>query len=410
MISEFNSNKIRKEFPILQRNVHPNTPLIYLDSAATSQKPTHVIDVIAEFYSTYNANIHRGIHKLAEEATFEYENSRKKIAAFIGASKTSEVIFTRNTTESINLIAYSWARKKLKENDLILLTEMEHHANIVPWQILASEKNIQIQYIPVNEDFLLDLEIYKQYLNQNPKLVSFTHMSNVLGTINPAKEIINLAHQVGAITIVDGAQAVLHFSVNVKDLDADFYAFSGHKMLGPTGIGVLYGKEELLEEMPPFLGGGDMIKKVTFEGFSCNALPHKFEAGTPAVAEAVGLGAAVDYLNQLTMDTVFAHEKELTEYGYTLLSSIPHLSLFGPKPEHKGGVLSFTYADIHPHDIAETLDQIGIAVRAGHHCAMPLHLKYDIPATTRASFYIYNTKEEIDQLAANLEKVYKIYG
>jgi cysteine desulfurase/selenocysteine lyase len=257
---------------------------------------------------------------------------------------------------------------------------------------------------------MLDIDVYKQYLNQKPKIVSFTHMSNVLGTINPAKEIIKLAHQVGAITIVDGAQAVPHFSVNVKDLDADFYAFSGHKMLGPTGIGVLYGKEELLEEMPPFLGGGDMIKKVTFDGFSCNALPHKFEAGTPAVAEAVGLGAAVDYLNQLTMDTVFAHEKELTEYGYTLLSSIPHLSLFGPKPEHKGGVLSFTYADIHPHDIAETLDQIGIAVRAGHHCAMPLHLKYNIPATTRASFYIYNTKEEIDQLAASLEKVYKIYG
>lgn len=407
---ELNSNNFKTDFPILQRNVHSDTPLIYLDSAATSQKPQLVIDTIAKFYSTYNANIHRGIHKLAEEATFEYENSRKKIAQFIGNVKTSEIIFTRNTTESINLVAYSWGRNNLQEGDLILLTEMEHHANIVPWQILASEKNIKILYIPVNEEFLLDLDTYKEYLKQKPKLVSFTHMSNVLGTINPAKEIVALAHQAGAITLVDGAQSAPHFAVDVKDINADFYAFSAHKMFGPTGIGALYGKEELLDKMPPFLGGGDMIKKVTFDGFSSNALPHKFEAGTPAIAEAVGFGAAIDYINQISLDVLFAHEKELTTYGYNVLKDIPNLSIFGPKPENKGGVLSFTFADIHPHDIAETLDQMGIAVRAGHHCAMPLHLKYDIPATTRASFYIYNTKQEIDQLAIGLEKVYKIYG
>ncbi len=410
MNSVFNTKNIRADFPILQRSVHADTPLIYLDSAATSQKPQTVIDSISKYYSTYNANIHRGIHKLAEEATFEYENARKKIADFVGNVKTSEIIFTRNTTESINLLVYSWARHNLQDGDLVLLTEMEHHANIVPWQILASEKNIQIRYIPVNEEYLLDMEVYRDYLKLNPKIVSFTHMSNVLGTINPAKEIIQLAHQANAITIVDGAQSAPHFAINLKDLDADFYAFSGHKMLGPTGIGVLYGKENLLEKMPPFLGGGDMIKRVTFEGFTSNSLPHKFEAGTPSIAEAIGFGIAIDYLSERSMDAVFAHEKELTEYGYQTLSQIPALSIFGPKPENKGGVLSFTLADIHPHDIAETLDQMGIAVRAGHHCAMPLHLKYDISATTRASFYIYNTKEEIDQLAIGLEKVLRIYG
>ena len=410
MNSVFNTKNIRADFPILQRSVHADTPLIYLDSAATSQKPQTVIDSISKYYSTYNANIHRGIHKLAEEATFEYENARKKIADFVGNVKTSEIIFTRNTTESINLLVYSWARHNLQDGDLVLLTEMEHHANIVPWQILASEKNIQIRYIPVNDEYLLDMEVYREYLKLNPKIVSFTHMSNVLGTINPAKEIIQLAHQANAITIVDGAQSAPHFTINLKDLDADFYAFSGHKMLGPTGIGVLYGKENLLEKMPPFLGGGDMIKRVTFDGFTSNSLPHKFEAGTPSIAEAIGFGIAIDYLSELSMDAVFAHEKELTEYGYQTLSQIPALSIFGPKPENKGGVLSFTLADIHPHDIAETLDQMGIAVRAGHHCAMPLHLKYDISATTRASFYIYNTKEEIDQLAIGLEKVLRIYG
>ena len=410
MNSVFNTKNIRADFPILQRSVHADTPLIYLDSAATSQKPQTVIDSISKYYSTYNANIHRGIHKLAEEATFEYENARKKIADFVGNVKTSEIIFTRNTTESINLLVYSWARHNLQDGDLVLLTEMEHHANIVPWQILASEKNIQIRYIPVNDEYLLDMEVYREYLKLNPKIVSFTHMSNVLGTINPAKEIIQLAHEANAITIVDGAQSAPHFAINLKDLDADFYAFSGHKMLGPTGIGVLYGKENLLEKMPPFLGGGDMIKRVTFDGFTSNSLPHKFEAGTPSIAEAIGFGIAIDYLSEQSMDAVFAHEKELTEYGYQTLSQIPALSIFGPKPENKGGVLSFTLADIHPHDIAETLDQMGIAVRAGHHCAMPLHLKYDISATTRASFYIYNTKEEIDQLAIGLEKVLRIYG
>ena len=410
MIPSFNTQKIREDFPILSRNIYKDIPLIYLDSAATSQKPSVVIDKIGDYYSSYNANIHRGIHKLAEEATFEYETARQKIAKFIGDAKLSEVVFTKNTTESINLIAYSWGRTNLRDGDTILLTEMEHHANIVPWQILAAEKNINIKYVPITEDFLLDLDTYKELLELKPKLVSFTHMSNVLGTINPAKDIVTLAHEVGAITLIDGAQSAPHFPVNVKEIDADFYVFSGHKMLAPTGIGVLYGKEAILEKMPPFLGGGDMIKRVTFDGFSSNALPYKFEAGTPSIAEAIGFGAAIDYLNILGMGEVFAHEKELTAYGYSVLDQVPHLTLFGPKAEHKGGVLSFTLADIHPHDIAETLDRSGIAVRAGHHCAMPLHLKYDITATTRASFYIYNTKAEIDKLAFALEKVYSIYG
>lgn len=410
MTSSFNTLDIRKDFPILQRNIHQDTPLIYLDSAATSQKPKSVLDALQKFYSTHNANIHRGIHQLAEEATYDYEMARQKIATFIGSTKNTEIIFTRNTTESINVVAHSWGRHNLKEGDLILLTEMEHHANIVPWQILAKEKNIQIKYIPITADFQIDLEAYQKLLQEEPKLVCFTHMSNVLGTITPAKQIVTLAHTAGALTVIDGAQAVPHFSVDVKALDADFYAFSAHKMCGPTGVGVLYGKEELLANMPPFLGGGDMIKRVTFEGFSSNALPHKFEAGTPAIAEAVGFGAAIDYLSKLDMKAVFAHEAELVQYGHEILSQIPHLSIFGPNPENKGGVISFTLADIHPHDISEMLDQVGIAVRAGHHCAMPLHLKYDISATTRASFYVYNTKKEIDQLAVGLEKVYSIYG
>lgn len=409
-MSSYNTATIRNDFPILKRSIHQDKPLVYLDSAATSQKPQMVINALTKYYQSTNANIHRGIHKLAEEATFDYENARQKIAAFIGNAKLSEVVFTRNTTESINLLAHSWGRQFLNDGDTILLTEMEHHANIVPWQILASEKDITIKYIPVNEDFLFDLEAYQELLTLQPKLVSFSHMSNVLGTINPAKEIIRLAHEAGAITIVDGAQAAPHFPIDVKDLDADFYVFSGHKMLGPTGVGILYGKEALLDKIPPFMGGGDMIKRVTFDGFSSNALPYKFEAGTPSIAEAIGFGAAIDYLNQIGMDAVFAHERELTQYGSEVLSQVPQLSIFGPAVEHKGGVMSFTLADIHPHDIAETLDRDGIAVRAGHHCAMPLHLKYDISATTRASFYIYTTKAEIDSLALALEKVLSIYG
>ncbi|MEJ5313330.1 MULTISPECIES: cysteine desulfurase [Anaerolinea] len=402
--------EIRRQFPILHRQVRKGVPLIYLDSAATSQKPLQVIETMQRFYQLMNANIHRGVHTLAEESTAAYEKAREKIASFIGASSTKEVIFTRNTTEAINLVAYSWGRKFLQPGDVIILTEMEHHSNLVPWQILSSEKGIRLEFIPVQEDFLLDLDVYRRLLELRPKLVAFTHMSNVLGTINPAKDMIRLAHEAGALTLIDGAQSVPHFAVNVRDLDVDFMAFSGHKMCGPTGIGVLYGKQELLEKMPPFLGGGDMIKKVLLRDFVPNTLPHKFEAGTPAIAEAIGLGAAVDFLQEIGMDWVLAHEQEITAYGLERLSEIPGLKIFGPDASHKGGVISFTMQGVHPHDVAQILDQDGIAVRAGHHCAMPLHEKFHIPATTRASFYLYSRKEEVDLLVAGLEKILTIFG
>lgn len=402
--------RIRADFPILGREVHPGVPLIYLDSAATSQKPASVIDAMDAYYRQSNANIHRGIHVLAEEATALYEDARVKVAKFINARSEREVIFTRNTTESINLVAYTWARANLKPGDLIVLTEMEHHSNIVPWQILAAERQIRLEFIPATDGGLLDLGAYRRLLQQGPKLVSFTHVSNVLGTINPAKEIIRLAHEVGALTLVDGAQSAPHFKIDVQDLDADFYAFSGHKMVGPTGIGVLYGKEALLHAMPPFLGGGDMIKKVTLQGFSANSLPHKFEAGTSCIAEGIGLGAAVDYLNSVGMDRIAAYEHELTQYALDRLSEVSGLTLLGPSADRKGGVAAFTLADIHPHDISQLLDQDGIAVRAGHHCAMPLHERYHLPATTRASFYLYNTREEIDRLVQSLEHVKKLFS
>jgi cysteine desulfurase / selenocysteine lyase len=401
---------VRMDFPILNREVHPGVRLVYLDSTATSQKPASVIQAMDDYYRFTNANIHRGVHTLAEEATASYENARIRIAAFIGAANPREVIYTRNTTESINLVAYSWGRANLNPGDLVLLTEMEHHSNIVPWQILAAERNIRIGYIPVLDSGLLDLEAYRRLLEQNPKLVSFTHMSNVLGTINPVKDMITLAHSAGALALVDGAQSVPHLPVDVRELDADFLAFSAHKMCGPTGIGALYGKEKLLAAMPPFMGGGDMIKKVTFEAFQPNSLPHKFEAGTPAIAEAIGFGAAVDYLIQIGMPQVAAHEREIVTYALDRLSEISGLEIFGPEADKKGGVVSFTLAGIHPHDVAQILDGDGIAVRAGHHCAMPLHQRFNLPATTRASFYIYNTKEEVDLLAVGIEKVKQLFG
>lgn len=402
--------RIRADFPILEREVHPGVPLIYLDSAATSQKPASVIDAMDAYYRYSNANIHRGIHVLAEEATAMYEDARVKVAKFINAHSEREVIFTRNTTESINLVAYTWARANLQPGDLVVLTEMEHHSNIVPWQILAAERQIRLEFIPATDGGLLDLETYRYLLQQGPKLVSFTHMSNVLGTINPAKEIIRLAHEAGALTLVDGAQSAPHFKIDVQDLDADFYVFSGHKMVGPTGIGVLYGKEAILHAMPPFLGGGDMIKKVTLQGFSANSLPHKFEAGTSCIAEGIGLGAAVDYLNSIGMDRITAYEHELMQYALDRLSEVNGLTVLGPSADRKGGVAAFTLADIHPHDISQLLDQDGIAVRAGHHCAMPLHERYHLPATTRASFYLYNTREEIDRLVQSLERVKKLFS
>jgi cysteine desulfurase/selenocysteine lyase len=405
-----NLNEIRKDFPILERETRPGQRVTYLDSTATSQKPLQVIEAMNDYYRRSNANIHRGVHTLAEEATTMYEGARERIAKFINASSSREIIYTRNTTESINLVAYSWARANLKQGDLVILTEMEHHSNLVPWHMLQAERGIELEFIPVTEDGLLDLEVYKSLLKRTPKLVSFTHMSNVLGTINPAVAIIRLGHEVGAVVLVDGAQSVPHLKVDVQALDADFYAFSAHKMCGPTGIGALYGKTALLEAMPPFLGGGDMIKEVKLRSFRANTLPHKFEAGTPAIAEAIGFGAAVDYLSQIGIDNIAEHEHEITSYALERLEEIPGVKLFGPSADKKGGVAAFTLEGIHPHDVAQILDQDGIAIRAGHHCAQPLHEKFGIPATSRASFYLYSTKEEVDLLVDGLYKVKEMFG
>jgi len=405
-----NVNEIRKDFPILQRETSGGARVVYLDSTATSQKPLQVIDAMNEYYRRSNANIHRGVHTLAEEATFMYEDARVKIAKFINAPSSKQVIYTRNATESINLVAYTWARANLKAGDLVILTEMEHHSNLVPWHMLQAERDIELEFIPVTESGLLDLDAYKALLTRTPKLVSFTHMSNVLGTINPTEEIIRLAHEAGAMTLVDAAQSVPHLKVDVQTLDADFLAFSAHKMCGPTGIGALYGKTELLEKMPPFLGGGDMIKEVKLRSFRPNSLPHKFEAGTPAIAEAVGFGAAVDYLTSVGMENISAHEHEITEYALERLVEIPGVKVIGPDAEHKGGVAAFTLDGVHPHDVAQILDKDGVAVRAGHHCAQPLHEKFGIPATSRASFYLYNTKEEVDMLVKGIYKVKELFG
>lgn len=400
--------KIRADFPILQRQVKPGVPLVYLDSTATSQKPLSVIEAMDDFYKRSNANIHRGIHTLAEEATEMYESARGKVANFINAPAARQVIFTRNTTESINLLAFAWG-KTLRAGDTIILTEMEHHSNLVPWQILAEERGLRLEFIPVNEAGLLDMEIYQQLLLAEPKLVAFTQMSNVLGTITPAADIIRLAHNAGAITLVDAAQSVPHLPVDVQELDVDFLAFSAHKMCGPSGIGVLYGKKELLNSMPPFLGGGDMIKRVHLRSFTPNELPYKFEAGTPPIAEAIGFGVAVDYLDSIGMEAIAAHEHEVVAYALERMEEIPGVTVYGPDANHKGGVVTFTMDGIHPHDISQVMDAYGIAIRAGHHCAMPLHEKYQIPASARASFYLYNSQEEVDLLADATYKVNEIF-
>jgi cysteine desulfurase/selenocysteine lyase len=406
----FDVTEVRSQFPILQRETANGVPLVYLDSTATSQKPLAVIEAMNTYYRRSNANIHRGVHTLAEEATAMYERARVKVANFINAPDAHQLVFTRNTTESINLVAYTWARANLKAGDLVILTEMEHHSNLVPWHILRIDRDIKLEFIPVKEDFTLDLDAYRLLLEQAPKLVAFTHMSNVLGTINSAQEMIRLAHDAGAVTVVDGAQSVPHFSVDVQDLDVDFLAFSAHKMCGPTGIGALYGKMDLLDKMPPFLGGGDMIKEVKLRSFRVNALPHKFEAGTPAIAEAVGFGEAADYLLSVGMDAIAEHEHEVTEYALERLEEIPGVKLFGPTADKKGGVAAFTLDGVHPHDVAQILDRDGVAVRAGHHCAQPLHEKFGIPASSRASFYLYNTKDEVDKLVNGIYKVKELFG
>ncbi len=405
----FPVEKIRDDFPILKRRIN-NKPLIYFDSAATSQKPLSVINNISDYYINHNANIHRGVHTLAEEATGLYETAREKIAKFINAKFPSEIIYTKNTTESINLVVNTWGRSELLSGDLVLLTEMEHHSNLVPWQMLAKEKGLELEFIPVLENGTLDLIAFGQLLIRKPKIVSFTHMSNVLGTINPVKTMIASAHKSGAIVLIDGAQSVPQMEVDVQDLDADFYAFSGHKMLGPTGIGILYGKKWILEKIPPFMGGGDMIRQVHLRTFLPNEVPYKFEAGTPPIAEVVGLSSAIDYLEKIGMSNIQQHEHSLMRYAFDRLSKMPGITIIGKELENRGGVIAFTTEGIHPHDVAQILDGDGIAVRAGHHCAMPLHERFQLPATTRASFYLYNTEGEIDQMVASLQKAQKMFN
>jgi cysteine desulfurase / selenocysteine lyase len=401
--------KIRADFPILQEEVYPGIPLVFLDSAASSQRPAAVLEAMDRYYTEHHANVHRGIYRLSEEATHAYEGARRRIADFINAPDSSQIIYVRNTTEGINLVAYSWARTNLQPGDEILLTEMEHHSNLVPWQMLAEEKDIVLRYLPFREDGTLALSLLPEYLTEKTKLFSFTAVSNVFGTLNPVADLVTAAHNVGALALVDAAQAAPHMPVDVQNLNCDFLAFSGHKMCGPTGIGILYGKEELLESMPPFMGGGDMILRVSFEGATWNELPWKFEAGTPAIAEAVGLGAAVDYLSEIGMDDVHAYEQFITGYALEALSEVPGLQVLGPGSAQKGGVAAFTLAGSHPHDIAEVLDKRGIAVRAGHHCAMPLHKRLNISASTRASFYIHTTTSEIDRLVEGLQYVRQLF-
>lgn len=399
---------VRADFPILSRLVH-GKPLTYLDSAATSQKPRQVIQVMVDYFNNYNANIHRGLYTIAEEATAAYELARKKAATFIGAASSKEVIFVRNTTEAINLVAYSWGRSNLKAGDEIVLTEMEHHSNLVPWFMLAEEIGVVIRYIPVTPEGCLDISVLPGLLSEKTKLVSLTHMSNVLGTISPVRAVADAAHSVGALCLVDGAQSVPHMPVNVQDMGCDFLAFSGHKMLGPTGIGCLWGRRAILEDMPPFMGGGEMIRSVSYEGARYNDLPWKFEAGTPSIMEGIGLGAAVDYLQALGMERVREHEEGLTAYALERLSALRGVTVHGPPADQRGGAVAFTVDGLHPHDIATLLDEDAIAVRAGHHCAQPLHNKLGLAATTRASFYVYNLPEEIDRLVVSLQRAQKIF-
>jgi cysteine desulfurase/selenocysteine lyase len=402
---------LRRDFPILDQEIHGH-PLIYLDSASSSQKPRVVIDALDTYYREYNANVHRGIYTIGEKATAEYERARAKVARFITAPDAHEVIFTRNATEAINLVAYSWGRQNISRGDAIVLTEMEHHANLVPWQILVQEKDGDLEFIPITDDGRLRLDVYQGLLKLRPKLVAFTHVSNTLGTINPVREMAEMAHAAGALVLVDGAQAVPHIPVDVQEIGADFYAFSGHKMLGPMGSGALWARRELLESMPPFLAGGEMIREVHLRRSDWNDIPWKFEAGTPAVGDAIGLGVAADYLTDIGMDAVRDHERQLVDHALEILPArVPGIELYGPlDPDARGGVVPFNLPGVHPHDVAQVLDRFGIAVRAGHHCTMPLHERLDLAATARASFSVYTTRDDIDQLADGLLEVQKLFG
>jgi cysteine desulfurase/selenocysteine lyase len=404
-----NSYALKNDFPIFKKKIN-GKELIYLDNASTTQKPHSVIDSITDFYTNYNSNIHRAVYQLAEEATELYEQSREKIANFINVSP-EEIVFTRNTTESINLIAHSWARSNLKKDDGIVITELEHHSNIVPWQILCQEIGTRLEYVGIDENGFLDLEHMIELISSKKvKLVSLSHMSNVLGTIVPIERIIKVAHEHGIPVIVDGAQSVPHMPVNVKNMDCDFLVFSAHKMLGPTGVGVLYAKKEFLEKMRPFMGGGDMIKEVFKFHTNYNEVPYKFEAGTPNIADVVGFGVAIDYLEKIGMENIRRHEISLTEYALESILSLKYVTVYGPRdPKYRGGVISFNIADIHPHDLATIMNDHGIAIRSGHHCAQVLMQRLDVPATSRASFYIYNTKEEIDNFVNAIKEAGRIF-
>ena len=402
---------IRKDFPILQRKVRDNKTLVYLDNASTSQKPIQVIDAINDYYKNQNANIHRAVYALAEEATEAYENTRTKIAKFLNVQKREEIIFVRGTTEAINLVAYSWGRQNVNKDDIIVTTEYEHHSNIVPWQLLTKERGAKLEYIGIDDNGELILDQLDSYLATGKvKLVTFSQMSNVLGTITNTDEIIKRCKKAGVKTLIDGAQSVPHMKVDLSKLGCDFFAFSAHKMLGPTGVGVLWVRKEVLETMQPFHGGGDMIREVHKYETTWNDLPYKFEAGTPNIADVIGFSAAIDYLNKIGMDNIRNHEIELTKYALDKMSKVKGITIYGPKDIAKrGGVISFNFHDVHPHDVATIIDKDGVAVRSGHHCAQVLMERLDVAATNRASFYVYNTKQEIDALIGSLNKVAEVF-
>jgi cysteine desulfurase/selenocysteine lyase len=401
---------LRADFPILAERPH-GKPLVYLDSAATSQKPLAVIEAMDRYYREYNANVHRGIYEISERATAAYEGARAQVARLVNAPSEREIVWVRNATEAVNLVAYSWGRRNLGPGDAVVLTEMEHHANLVPWQILAQEVDGDLEFIPITDEGILRLDVFEVLLRLHPKLVAFTHVSNTLGTINPVREMVAMAHAAGALVLVDGAQAVPHLPVDVQEIGADFYVFSGHKMLGPTGSGVLWGRRELLDAMPPFLSGGDMIREVRLRRSEFNEVPWKFEAGTPDISAAIGLGVAADYLRELGMDRVREHERELVAYALEVLPrEVPGIALYGPPADVRGGVVPFNLPGIHPHDVAQILDREGVCIRAGHHCTMPLHERLDLAATGRASFSVFTTKDDIDALAAGLREVQRVFG
>ena len=408
MTNVFDVNRVRADFPIFRQQVNGN-PLVYLDNGATSQKPQSVIDAIVEYYTTTNSNVHRGVHTMSQQATDRYEAARSKVREFINAVKEREIIFTRNTTEGVNLVAHSYGSQNIGPGDDIIVSNMEHHSNIVPWQMLCEEKGANLKVVPIDDTGELIMDEYQKMLSSRTKLVSMTHVSNSLGTILPAKQIVEMAHSYGVPVLLDGAQAVPHMPVDMQDLDCDFYVFSGHKLFGPTGIGILYGKENLLESMPPFLGGGDMIKSVTFEKTIYNDLPYKFEGGTPDIAGAIGLGAAIDYVNNLGFEHITAHEDELLRYGTEALKASTGVKIVGTA-SHKAGILSFVMDTAHPHDIGTILDEQGIAIRTGHHCAQPVMHRFQIPATARASLAFYNTKEDIDALIKGIDRVIEVFS